>query len=106
MGERGDNGSGWESNPQSPALSSRPPVLKTGAPTGTQPLPFCAADYTPHPTRVHGLDGQNPCLMPLCAIGLWMRKARRFGLQVRHLFDHLDGLRVIFWRGGGQSQTA
>ncbi len=34
-----DSGSGWESNPQPPTQRSRPAVLKTEAPTGTQPLP-------------------------------------------------------------------
>lgn len=50
------DGSGWESNPPLPALRSQPPVLKTGAPTGTQPLPptslaETAVFATPNPTK-------------------------------------------------------
>ena len=32
-------GSGWESNPPLLALRDQPPILKTGATTGPQPLP-------------------------------------------------------------------
>lgn len=32
-------GNAWESNPPSPALRNRPPILKTGASTGTHALP-------------------------------------------------------------------
>jgi recombination protein RecR len=41
-----EGGSGWESNPPPLALRDRPPVLKTGASTGTQPLPWLGPDYS------------------------------------------------------------
>ena len=34
-----NGGSGWESNPPLLALRDQPPILKTGATTGPQPLP-------------------------------------------------------------------
>jgi hypothetical protein len=36
----GFGGSGWESNPPLLARRDQPPILKTGAPTGAQPLPY------------------------------------------------------------------
>ena len=74
------SGSGWESNPPPLAPRDRPPVLKTGASTGTQPLP----KYGYHYSQIRGLKQPGTNLTALYRLD-------RINIALRQSLDHLPG---------------